>query len=87
MSQIDWAKTYAAMDDRINLKYEQLPSGEQIGKGGAAGDSGKIGLNKTRSFCALLFFHGVTSADSSEAQGARSSNSGSAGDRGTVVRP
>ena len=32
MSQIDWAKTYAAMDDRINLKYEQLPSGEQIGK-------------------------------------------------------
>jgi len=32
MSHIDWAKTYAAMDPRIHLKYEQLPSGEQIGK-------------------------------------------------------
>jgi hypothetical protein len=32
MSQTDWAKTYAAMDQRITLKYQQLPSGEQIGK-------------------------------------------------------
>ena len=32
MSQTDWAKTYAAMDKRITLKYEQLPRGEQIGK-------------------------------------------------------
>ena len=33
MSQTDWAKTYAAMDKRIILKYEQLPRGEQIGNG------------------------------------------------------
>jgi len=33
MSQTDWAKLYAAMDKRITLKYEQLPKGEQIGKG------------------------------------------------------
>jgi hypothetical protein len=32
MSQIDWAKVYAAMDRRIVLKYEQLPDGEQVGK-------------------------------------------------------
>jgi hypothetical protein len=32
MSQIDWAKTYAAMDKRIELKYQQLPKGEQTGK-------------------------------------------------------
>jgi hypothetical protein len=32
MSQIDWAKIYAAMDRRIVLKYEQLPDGEQVGK-------------------------------------------------------
>ena len=32
MSQIDWAKVYAAMDKRIELKYDQLPKGEQIGK-------------------------------------------------------
>jgi len=32
MSEIDWAKTYAKMDKRIILKYEQLPQGEQIGK-------------------------------------------------------
>ncbi|HSK30411.1 MAG TPA: hypothetical protein VLA17_10640 [Candidatus Limnocylindria bacterium] len=31
MSQTDWAKKYAAMDKRIVLKYEQLPTGEQIG--------------------------------------------------------
>jgi hypothetical protein len=31
MSQIDWAKVYAAMDRRIVLKYEQLPDGEQVG--------------------------------------------------------
>jgi hypothetical protein len=35
MSQTDWAKLYAAMDKRIELKYEQLPKGEQIGKGAA----------------------------------------------------
>ena len=32
MSQIDWAKKYAAMDKRVTLKYQQLPKGEQIGK-------------------------------------------------------
>jgi hypothetical protein len=32
VSQTDWAKTYAAMDERITLKYQQLPKGEQIGK-------------------------------------------------------
>ena len=32
MGQIDWAKKYAAMDKRVELKYEQLPKGEQIGK-------------------------------------------------------
>ena len=32
MSQTDWAKTYAAMDKRVILKYQQLPRGEQIGK-------------------------------------------------------
>jgi hypothetical protein len=32
MGQTDWAKTYAAMDKRIILKYQQLPRGEQIGK-------------------------------------------------------
>jgi hypothetical protein len=32
MSQIDWAKIYAAMDRRIVWKYEQLPDGEQVGK-------------------------------------------------------
>jgi hypothetical protein len=32
MSQTDWAKIYAAMDKRMELKYEQLPKGEQIGK-------------------------------------------------------
>jgi hypothetical protein len=32
MSQTDWAKTYAKMDKRIILKYEQLPRGEQVGK-------------------------------------------------------
>lgn len=32
MSQIDWAKIYAAMDGRIILKYEQMPDGEQVGK-------------------------------------------------------
>lgn len=32
MSQEDWAKKYAAMDSRITQKYDQLPSGEQIGK-------------------------------------------------------
>jgi hypothetical protein len=32
MSQVDWAKKYAAMDKRLHLKYLQLPQGEQIGK-------------------------------------------------------
>jgi hypothetical protein len=32
MSQQDRAKKYAAMDGRITQKYDQLPSGEQIGK-------------------------------------------------------
>jgi hypothetical protein len=32
MSQEDWAKKYAAMDQRLLLKYEQLPKGEQVGK-------------------------------------------------------
>jgi len=32
MNQTDWAKIYAAMDKRIELKYEQLPKGEQIGR-------------------------------------------------------
>ena len=41
MSQPDWAKTYAAMDKRISLKYEQLPRGEQIGKSPPAGNQGE----------------------------------------------
>jgi hypothetical protein len=32
MSETDWAKIYAAMDDRIVLKYAHLAKGEQIGK-------------------------------------------------------
>ena len=32
MTQTDWAKIYGAMDKRIELKYQQLPSGEQVGK-------------------------------------------------------
>jgi hypothetical protein len=32
MSQENWAKKYAEMDDRIQLKYDQLPNGEQVGK-------------------------------------------------------
>ncbi|HEY7322666.1 MAG TPA: hypothetical protein VIE89_34315 [Candidatus Binatia bacterium] len=32
MSQIDWAKIYAAMDRRLVLKYDQLPDGEQVGQ-------------------------------------------------------
>ena len=31
MKPIDWAKIYAVMDKRITLKYQQLPSGEQVG--------------------------------------------------------
>jgi hypothetical protein len=41
MSQTDWAKTYAAMDKRIILKYQQLPRGEQIGKTVSAGPESK----------------------------------------------
>jgi hypothetical protein len=37
MSQIDWAKKYAEMDKRVDLKYQQLPRGEQIGKISQAG--------------------------------------------------
>jgi hypothetical protein len=32
MTEADWAKIYAAMDKRLELKYEQLPRGEQIGR-------------------------------------------------------
>ena len=32
MSDTDWAKLYARMDDRLRLKYQQLPDGEQAGK-------------------------------------------------------
>jgi hypothetical protein len=32
MEKMDWAKLYAAMDKRLELKYQQLPNGEQIGK-------------------------------------------------------
>jgi hypothetical protein len=32
MSETDWAKLYAKMDERLRLKYQQLPRGEQIGK-------------------------------------------------------
>lgn len=41
MSQTDWAKKYAAMDERLLLKYEQLPSGEQIGKRPQTENAGK----------------------------------------------
>ena len=41
MSQTDWAKLYAAMDKRIDLKYEQLPKGEQIGKRSQQQDQAK----------------------------------------------
>jgi hypothetical protein len=41
MSQIDWAKTYAVMDKRIILKYEQLAKGEQIGKAPQTGSQDK----------------------------------------------
>jgi hypothetical protein len=36
MRETDWAKIYAEMDKRILVKYEQLPNGEQIGKGSQA---------------------------------------------------
>jgi hypothetical protein len=32
MSNTDWAKIYAEMDKRIQLKYDQMPKGEQVGK-------------------------------------------------------
>lgn len=32
MKPEDWAKKYAEMDKRIQLKYAHLPKGEQIGK-------------------------------------------------------
>jgi len=32
MKSEDWAKKYAAMDKRIELKYQQLAKGEQNGK-------------------------------------------------------
>jgi hypothetical protein len=41
MKQTDWVKIYAAMDKRLDLKYEQLPNGEQIGKPRSASAPGK----------------------------------------------
>jgi hypothetical protein len=38
MSETDWAKIYAKMDERIVVKYEHLPKGEQIGKRPQAGN-------------------------------------------------
>jgi len=32
MKPTDWVKKYAAMDKRVELKYQHLPKGEQIGK-------------------------------------------------------
>jgi len=32
MGQEDWARQYAEMDQRLQLKYKDLPNGEQIGK-------------------------------------------------------
>lgn len=32
MKPTDWVKKYAAMDKRVELKYQHLPDGEQIGK-------------------------------------------------------
>ena len=32
MKPTDWVKKYAAMDKRVELKYQRLPNGEQIGK-------------------------------------------------------
>ena len=32
MEKLDWAKIDAVMDQRLELKYQQLPSGEQIGQ-------------------------------------------------------
>ena len=32
MSREDWAKKYGEMDKRVFQKYEQMPSGEQVGK-------------------------------------------------------
>jgi hypothetical protein len=42
MSEIDWAKVYARMDERLALKYQQLPKGEQVGK---RGDLKKLGAD------------------------------------------
>jgi len=39
MIKPDWAKIYAEMDNRIIVKYEQLPNGEQIGKRPQAGNN------------------------------------------------
>jgi hypothetical protein len=32
MKTDDWVKKYAAMDKPVDLKYQFLPKGEQIGK-------------------------------------------------------
>ena len=53
MSQTDWAKAYAAMDERIILKYERLPRGEQIGKAPQAGSQDEKNPDRGR---ALLKF-------------------------------
>jgi hypothetical protein len=31
-TEMDWAQKYAQMDERIQWKYKELPSGEQVGK-------------------------------------------------------
>ena len=44
MLRTDWAKFYAIMDKRIELKYEQLPAGEQIGQRIGSGKQGQASL-------------------------------------------
>ena len=44
MLRTDWAKLYAIMDKRIELKYEQLPAGEQIGQRTESGKQGRASL-------------------------------------------
>ena len=42
MSRQDWTKKYAAMDQWLMVKYEQLPKGEQVGnKPGSAEQEAK----------------------------------------------
>jgi hypothetical protein len=44
MLKTDWAKLYAIMDKRIELKYEQLPAGEQIGQRIGSGKQSRASL-------------------------------------------